>query len=96
MLAWSSVSSVCVNGCVSVVFVNWAIKCIAFDLGEALRCMPRCERLVQQLIVIDSDFVAAPTARNTSQFSAAASRGEGREVSFLFPTDSCIIGPFGG
>ena len=43
VLALSSVSSGCVCGCVCVCEQGhiW----LAFDLGEALRCMPRCERL---------------------------------------------------
>ena len=83
---------VCVWVCLCV---NWAIKCIAFDLGEALtrRCMPRCERLWMQLIVtMPGDFVAAPCCWATPP-SLALLPFEGREVSFLFPTDSSIIGP---
>ena len=37
VLAWSSVSSVCECGCVGVCELGHS--CIAFDLGEALRCI---------------------------------------------------------
>ena len=92
VLALSSVSSGCVCGCVCVCELGhiW----LAFDLGEALRCMPRCERFWLQLIVtMPGDFVAAPCCWATPP-SLALLPFEGREVSFLFPTDSSIIGPF--
>ena len=84
---------VCVGACVCVCELGhiW----LAFDLGEALRCMPRCERLGCSLLSpCPVTLWQRLLLSSTSQFSAAAFRGEGREVSFLFPTDSTIIGPF--
>ena len=93
VLAMSSVSSGCVCG--------WVCVCehghiwLAFDLGEALRCMPRCERLGCSLLspypvtLWQRLLPATPPSLVLLPF-------EGREVSFMFPTDSSIIGPFGG
>ena len=94
VLALSSVSSGCVCGCVCVCELGhiW----LAFDLGEALRCMPRCERLGCSLLSLTVTLWQRLLPATPPSFSAAAFRGEGREVSFLFPTDSSIIGPFGG
>ena len=95
VLALSSVSSGCVCGWVCVCELGhiW----LAFDLGEALRCMPKMWTVGLQLIVTCPWLCGGAYCwEASSQFSAAAFRGEGREVSFLFPTDSSIIGPFGG
>ena len=58
MLALSAVSSGYVYGCGCVCELGHIL--LAFDLGEALRCMPRCERLGCSLLSHASDFVAAP------------------------------------
>ena len=66
---------------------------LAFDLGEALRCMPKMWTVGLQLIVTCPWLCGGAYCwEASSQFSAAAFRGEG---SFLwFPTDSSIIGPY--
>jgi hypothetical protein len=91
VLALSAVSSGYVYGCGCVCELGhiW----LAFDLGEALRCMPRCERLGCSLLspypvtLWQRLLPATPPSLVLLPF-------EGREVSFLFPTDSSIIGPF--
>ena len=80
VLTLSSVSSVCVNGCVCVCELGhiW----LAFDLVEALRCMPRCERLGCSLLSpCPVTLWRRPLPATPPSFSAAAFRGEG---SFLF------------
>ena len=81
VLALSSVSSGCVCGWVWVCDLGhiW----LAFDLGEALRCMPRCERLGCSLLSLypvtlwQRLLPATPPSLVLLPF-------EGREVSFLF------------
>jgi len=80
VLALSSVSSGCVCGCVCVCELGhiW----LAFDLGEALRCMPKMWTVGLQLIVTCPWLCGGAYCwEASSQFSAAAFRGEG---SFLF------------
>ena len=80
VLALSSVSSGCVCGWVWVCDLGhiW----LAFDLGEALRCMPKMWTVGLQLIVTCPWLCGGTYCwEASSQFSAAAFRREG---SFLF------------